>query len=245
MMDELSRVFNYAVKFYLSRVKLVVLFSIPFLVSILLLSIVAAPTYTALGGVFLRTGSVPDLSALDVLLTVIAYLVSVYIIADSIVNINLITLSKRTLSDVKSEIVGAMGSYALRIFYVFTIMILLFFLVQLLTYDSVHRSLLYPLFVFLVSFFTFFVPPAVVVDHSNTAEALSRSVSMALKKPVFIIIWGLLGFVAFAIVELFATALFSAPFSSYFVILINSLFVLPFLIILQTQMYMEKYPLAR
>ncbi len=245
MMDELSRVFRNALKFYLERVKLIVLFSVPFLVSILLLSIVAAPTYTALGAVFLRTGSVPELSIVDVLLTVLAYVVSVFIIADSIVNINLITLSKRTLRDVSTEIVKAMGSYAFRIFYVYTIVLLLFLLAQLLLYDSAYRSLLYPAFVIIVSFFTFFVPPAVVVDHSDTSKALSRSVSMALRKPLFIILWSVFGFVVFALAKLLATVLFSSPFSSYFVILVNSLFILPFLIILQTQMYMEKYPLAR
>lgn len=245
MKNELGRVFGYATKFYIDRIKLVVLFSIPFIASLLLLSVSAAPTYSALGAVFLRTGSIPELSFLDILLTLVAFFVSVFIIADSIVNINLITLSKRTMSVTPNEIIKAMESYAIRVFYVFTIVTLVFFLLQLFAYDLPFRSWIYPLLIIGISFFTFFVPPAVVVDNLNTGKALSHAVEMAMKKPVQIFVWGAFGLFLFSAVKLLSELVFPSTFSGYFVILVNSLFVLPFLIILQTQMYMEKYPLAR
>jgi hypothetical protein len=84
-----------------------------------------------------------------------------------------------------------------------------------------------------------------VIDNSSTPDAIKRSVDMAIKNPSLILLWAIIGLIAISFVELLAFALFPSPFSGYFVLLVNSLIVLPYLIVLQTQMYMEKYPLAR
>ncbi len=245
MDDELSRVFKYATDFYLKRLKLIIIFSIPFILASLLMFIVAAPTYMALGSVFLRTGSIPELSILDLVLAGIAYVLAVFIISDTIVNVNIVVRSKRTLTSIKTEVIKALEKYATRIFYIYTLMLLLLFVVQLLLYENPLQPWLYPLFAFILSFLLFFVPPAVVIDNSDTPTAIRRSVQMAIKNPSAIFIWTLVGLVSLSVVELIAHLVFPSPFSGYFILLVNSLVVLPYLILLQTQMYMEKYPLAR
>ncbi len=245
MDEELSRVFKYSFDFYMKRLGLIIIFSVPFIISSLLLILVAAPTYLALGSVFLRIGSIPELSIFDLLITVVVYVLSVFIISDTIVNVNIIIRSKRTLTSIKSEIVTAFGKYATRIFYIYTMMSLLLFIAQLLLYENPLQTWLYPLFLIMISFFLFFVPPAVVIDNSDTPTAIKRSVQMAIKNPTMVIIWALVGLVSMSLVEQVAFFILPSPFSGYFILLVNSLFVLPFLIVLQTQMYMEKYPLAR
>lgn len=245
MADELKRVFRNAWQFYLSRIKLILVFSVPFLLALLVPTLVAAPTYLALGGVFIRTGSIPALSLLDIALTALAYIFTLFIISDTIVNVNLIVKSKRTLTEVTKTVVSAMGTYGTRIFYVYTLMLLLMFVFQLLTYDVPFQSWLYPLFLFALSFLLFFVPPAVVIDNADTPTAIKRSAIMAVRKPAFVLAAAVFGFMALSLTELAALLLFSSPFSQYFVLVVNSLFVLPFLVVLQTQMYMEKYPLAK
>lgn len=245
MEDDFSRVFRYAVDFYLKRLGLIVLFSIPFVFAFLIPVLVAAPTYLALGAVFLRTGSIPDLSITDIIITAIAYAVAVFLIADSIVNVNIIVRSKRTVTEITRDIAGAMGTHATRIFYIYTLLLLVLFIVQLLLYDNPLQSWLYPLFLLAVSYLFFFVPQAVVIDNSDTSTAMGRSAQMALKKPMFFIMWTLIAFLSLSLVKVVADFIFSGVFAGYFVLLVNSLIVLPFLIVLQTQMYMEKYPLAR
>lgn len=207
--------------------------------------IVSAPSYLSLGGVFLRTGSIPELSFVDIILTAVAYAVAVFLIADTVVNINLIVRSKRTLNAITQEVLSAMGTYATRIFYIYTLALLLLFVAQLLTYENPLRSWLYPLFALVLSYVLFFVPPAVVIDNSNTPMALRRSLYMALKNPHLFIIWTLLSLVLLSALKIFGDLILSSPFSGFFVLLVNSLLLLPFLTVLQTQMYMEKYPLAR
>lgn len=245
MEGTLSRSLKYAADFYLRRLGIIFIFSIPFILAILLLAVVAAPTYLALGAVFLRTGSLPELSVVDVLVTAVGYAIAVYLISATIANINIVIRSKRTLTVIRQEVVSAMGTYSLKIFYLYTLMLLLLFAAQVITYENPLQSWLFPLFAFVISFLLFFVPPAIVIDHLDTSTALMRSAQMAVRNPHFVLVWGLLGLFSLSILELVAQFFLTSPFSGYFVLLVNSLIILPFLTVLQTQMYMEKYPLAR
>jgi hypothetical protein len=123
--------------------------------------------------------------------------------------------------------------------------LLLLFIAQLLTYENPFQGWLYPLFSLALSSLLFFVPPAVVIDNSDTPTAIKRSVSMALANPHFVLLWTFISLLLLSLLKLAADFVFSNPFSGYFVLLVNSLVLLPFLTVLQTQMYMEKYPLAR
>ncbi|MFN7990647.1 MAG: hypothetical protein U0R44_00660 [Candidatus Micrarchaeia archaeon] len=245
MDDSIPRIFRYAAEFYFNRLGLIVIFSIPFILSILILVLVPAPTYQAIGGVFLRTGSLGDISLLDVIIITVGYALSVFMVADTIVNINIVIRSKRTLTTIKHEVVQAVGSYATRIFYIYTLALLLTVILQLITYENPLQSWIYSILSLALSFLLFFVAPAVVIDNSNTPKAIRRSVAMSLRNPHLFLLWSFIGLFLVSLVKIAADLAFSNPFSTYFVLLVNSLLILPFLVVLQTQMYMEKYPLAR
>lgn len=236
---------RHSLKFYIEKQKLIMLFSLPFLASFILLLFVPAPTYLAIGGLFSRTGSIPELSIFDMILIAIAYVVSLFVIADTITNVNLIIRAKRTKNVNSSEILAAMGNYATRIFYIYTIMILLVFVAQLILYESSMRAWLFPIFTFALSSLLFFVAPAVVIDDEGSAGAITKSVRMAFRKPGFILAWSFIGLILLSLPKLVFDLVLPHSVSPYIILLVNSLFVLPFLIVLQTQMYMEKYPLAK
>lgn len=245
MEDDLTRTFKYAKEFYLKRLGLIIVFSVPFILAFLVPVLVPAPTYLALGGVFLRTGSLPELSLLDIVITSLAYAFAMFVMGDTLVNINIIIRSKRTLTSIRHEVVSAMGTHAMRIFHIYTMFLLVLFILQLLTYDNPLQSWLYPLLMLALSALLFFVPPAVVIDNSDTPTAIRRSVGMALRNPHFVLLWIALLLLSVSCVKLVADFIFSSPFSGFFVLLVNCLLLLPFFTVLQTQMYMEKYPLAR
>ena len=60
-----------------------------------------------------------------------------------------------------------------------------------------------------------------------------------------VLVWAVFGLLLITVLGIVSFAILPVGFSSFFILLINSLLILPYLIILQTQMYMEKYPLAR
>jgi len=245
MEDDIMRTFKYASDFYLSRLGLIVIFSVPFILAFLVPVLVPAPTYLSLGAVFLRTGSIPELSIVDLMITIAAYALSMFVIADTIVNINIVVRSKRTLTSIKHEVLTAFGTYATRIFVIYTGILLILIAAQILTYEHPLQSWIYPMIGFGVSFLLFFVPPAVVIDNLDVPTAMRKSGQMALKNPHFVLIWAFVSLLSLSLVTVIGDVFFAGTFSGYFVLLANSLVILPFLTVLQTQMYMEKYPLAR
>ena len=50
---------------YLKNIKLISFFAIPSLLAFFIPTLVNTPVFAALGGTFLRTGSIPDLQAAD------------------------------------------------------------------------------------------------------------------------------------------------------------------------------------
>jgi|GEM_PF-380889 len=245
MHGEFRRIFGYALDFYLRRVAIVALFSIPFLLAVLIANLVAAPTFIAAGGLFIRTGSLPELSLADMIITIIGYAVAVFVISDTIVNINILVRSRRTMTETTSEMFSAIGKYGSRIFYIITLMLLLQFVVQLALYDNAFKSWVYPLVTGVLWFFFSFSFPAVVIDNARTADAIACSFSFAMRRPVLVAKWMLIGLALILAAYFVAFLALSPPFSSYLILLLNSIVFLPFLLILQTQIYMEKYPLAR
>lgn len=237
------RSFDYSVEFFRERHKLVLLFSIPFFFALLIPMLVSAPTFISLGGVFLRTGSIPELDFFQVGVTVLAYLVSLFIISDSIVNINLLIKSKKTMTKVGSEVVKAMGTYAVTIFLIYTLSVVLMLVLQLLTFDFAYRGIVLPLASMVLGIALFFVPPAVVIDGMRPWHAIRASAVLAVKKLPHVLFWAILGLFAITVAE--AIFLFLPyPFGVYLAMLFNSVVLMPFLVIYQTFIYMKKYPLA-
>lgn len=244
MESRLSKILEYTIADFVKKFNMIEVFAIPMIFAFLIPVFVAAPSYLAIGGIFLRTGSIPDLSILDILLSVVGYAVSLFLISASVVNINLTIKSKRTQTTIKDEVIMAMQTYALRIFVIYTIILILSFALQVLTYESNIQKIIYPVAMFLISLVTFYVAPAIVIDDSGIFDAIEKSMKIAFQAPLMVLAWVVIGFIALAITKVVCDLIFGS-FSGYVVLLINSLLVLPFLILLQTHMYMEKYPLAR
>jgi len=244
-MEEIKRVFRYSLDFYLNKVLLVALFSVPFFLAFLVPLLVPAPTYLAAGSLFVRTGSLPEFSVFDLIITGAAYIIAMFLISDTIVNINILIRSRRTFTETTQEMMSAVSNHAMKIFYILTLVLLLHFIVQLITYDIPFQSVIYPLFSFVVSYLLFFVPPAVVIDNCSLYDAIIISAKLSLRKPKLLFSWLIAGALLFIFSKVIGDILFAGIFSQFLVLLLNAIVFLPFLIILQTQMYMEKYPLAR
>lgn len=245
--SDLERIFKYAWDFYKSRLIYIIALSVPLFISWFILIIIQAPTYPTLGAPHIRTGSFPDLSFLDVFIVIVGYLVAMLIVAETVVNINLLIKSKRMQTSPSSEVWKGLENYALPVFYYFIILFLIVIIAQLLTFERPLQSIIYPLIIFLISFYTFFTAPAIVIDEEDTFSALKRAYKLAKHKPKLIFAWTVFGLIVLTLLGWIFLDLniIPKPFSTFLFVAINILFVSPFLLILQTQMYVEKYPLAK
>ncbi len=239
------RVFKHALDFYLNKVWVITIFAIPFLLSALLLMLVAPPTYLSLGQLYLRTGSLPDISLLELLLTIVVYAVALFISVDAAVNIGVVVKSKRTFTHITTEIVLAAKKYASRLFFIYTFALLILLSTQLLTYDHPLKEIFVALVSIALASTLFFTMPAIIIDDLDIISAIKRSIKMLQKFWDFIVIWAVSYFLLILMIESLLFFIIPTPYSPLLVFLLNGLIIVPFFLVLQMQMYMEKYPLAR
>ncbi len=249
LLQDFERIFNHSWEFYTSKFSSIMIgFSIPLILAYAVLLLAQVPSYPTLGAVFLRTISIPDLSVTDFVVIGLALVLSNFIVADGITNINLLIKMKRTLNEISNEVWEGVLVYATKIFSLFVIAFLLMMLFQLLIFEISAYPLVYPILLLITGILLFFAPPAIVIDNEDTIAAVSHSLELLTRSPLFYLItflWALIGLIANTVVGFIAFIILPSPFASYLIMLVNSVFVYPFLLIFQTHAYMEKYPLAK
>ncbi|MEM3031150.1 MAG: hypothetical protein QXH27_05450 [Candidatus Micrarchaeia archaeon] len=242
-MGELATVLGHSVTAYFRNIRWILLFSVSFLLALAIPFLSPVPSYIALGGTFLRTGSIPQLAPLDVVVIALSFLASLFLLSFATVSINLVIKSQRTLTNVRSEVAHGIEKYAIGVFVLYLIAWPLLFLIGLASYEVRLERAATPLASFLLYTLLFYVPTAMVIDEVKPGRAFEVSLRMLFGKPVLFAAWLAIGFLLLSLVSLASLSLFPHPLAQYIALVINSLVVLPFLTVMQTQMYLTKYTL--
>lgn len=234
-------ILSYSFGSYRKNIKLISLFSIPALIAFLIPVLVSAPAFSSLGGTFLRTGSIPDLSGAELALVIFTSLLSLYLVSFAIVNINLVIKSQRTSTNVKNEVIKGITGYTLNVFILFLLGTIALLIIQLLTFELGVQGWLAPLLSLLVWLPLFYAPAGLVIDDLRPYRAAQKSFSMVFSKLHYFLLWAFAALVLLSILDVIALSLLPHKIGSFAVLLVNSLVLMPFLIVLQTQIYMSKY----
>jgi hypothetical protein len=80
-----------------------------------------------------------------------------------------------------------------------------------------------------------------VIDEMRPYRAAQKSVSMVISKLPYFLLWLAIALVLLSAIDFAALALLPHSTGSLAVLLLNSILLMPFLIVLQTQIYMSKY----
>ncbi|MDD5317309.1 MAG: hypothetical protein PHF51_01095 [Candidatus ainarchaeum sp.] len=232
---------------YFDNVQIVSFFSIPFLLAFAIPLLSPMPTYLALGATFLRTGSMyVDLTMLDAAVIVAAFLLSLFLVSFAIVAINLVIKSQRTFTSVKKEVINSIGKYVLNVFWLYLTAWALLLIVDLVGYEFALNNWFLPVAGIIVSAPLFFAPAAIVIDEQAPFQALKTSVAVIGKQPKLVLLWLLLAIASISAIDLLFMNLRAViPFTQVLVLVANSLFIMPFLVMYQTQIYLTKYTILR
>lgn len=228
---------------YRRNFRLISFFSIPFLIAFPLALLL--PNFTALSAIFLRFGSVSrDLSAWDALLVVVVFLVSMLMFSFALAAINLVVRSQRALQRLTTRDIEGIENHTLTLFLLFVVVFIVTLAANMFLYDYGLHTTLGALIAFLAALAVVFAPQAVVIDDVGLKHAMTRSWRIVVQKlPYF------LGMLALAtVLFLLVTGVFMAlegivPYARLVALVVNSVFVIPFLEVLKTQIYLSKYTL--
>ncbi len=244
--DSLTGVLWHTLDSYKRNFALLSLLSLPFLVVFPLALFL--PNFVSLGGVFLRFGSISrDVAPLGILLISIAFCVSLLLFSFSLVAINMIIKTERTLKTISFYEFERVERYTLKLFAVFFLVFLLSLAANILLYEYGLHSTFGALFSFFASLLVVFAPQAIVIDNQQAKHVPAISLSLALKKlPLFLVYTAaavvlllVIGYLSVSLISLFG----SSETAKLVGVVINALIVLPFLEVLKTQVYLSKYSL--
>ncbi|MBI2446060.1 hypothetical protein HYV43_06750 [Candidatus Micrarchaeota archaeon] len=230
--------------------KLILFFSVPFLVAAPLLLLL--PNFSTLGGIFLRYGSIPVGSSLfEFAFTAAVFLVSLVLASFAISAVNVVIRSQRTLNLMTHYESSRIEHATFRLFFVLLAATLVILAANLLLLDM-HANWggqlvpLQPFWGSLVSFIVsaaiLFVPQAIAVDDASVPQALRKSVSFVLTRPKYFLLFLVGGSVLLLLNDaLFLTVLpGQARLAS---LLVMAFLIVPFLEVVKTQIWLSKYAL--
>lgn len=235
-----------AIDTYTKYTSMILFFSIPFIIALILPAFSPAPIFSALGGYFLRSGSIPDLSTMDTFLIIVVSAVSLAFLALALVAVTLVVKASRTKTRVSAEALRNLGKYTAVVFGIFAFVKVVEILILMYTSSANLPELPVFLFGFIASLGLFYAAPAVVLEEKKPVPAVLSSYRHVFRKPLDFILWLVVAFVLLALVSTLSFTMFTdTGMRQGFTILVNSLFILPFLVVLQAHIYIKKYTIIR
>ena len=90
----------------------------------------------------------------------------------------------------------------------------------------------------------FYAPSAVVIDDKRIGRSVKDSLKLIRREPQYFLLWLLLLVAVVTILD-FVFIEAAGIWGSYIMLLVNSLFVLPYFVILMSESYMKRFPILK
>ncbi len=231
---------------YLANLKLVLLFSIPFIISLAIPIFASVPTYISAGGIFLRTASLfVSVGPVSIAVIIISIFLSLLFLSFAFVAISIIVKSKRTYTKSPKHVIDGIEKYTGRVFVILLLYALAIVIANVVGYALGIEAQLTALVAFFGSILIFYAPTAVVVDDRKVIRAVVDSVRLVRSMPGYFLMWLVIALVAISLLDVITIGIAGTIASRYILLLVNSLILLPYFVVFQTEAYMKKFPLLR
>lgn len=231
---------------YRSNLRLVLFFSIPFIIALLIPLLAPLPTYISAGGIFLRSASIfLNLGYVSLTVIVVSVFLSLLFISFSFVAISLIVKAKRTRVKNPSRVIQGIERYTAKVFLLLLIYEFVLIVANIWGYYYNLQRVVTPLVGFIGFMLIFYAPSAMVVDDKRMLRSVRDSLRLVIREPQYFFLWLFLLFVVLSAVDLVVITIAGTLLSTYIVLIIASLFILPYFVILQAEAYMKRFPLLK
>ena len=232
---------------YREKLSLALIFSIPFIIAFAIPLLAPLPTYITAGAIFLRSASVfvnGNISLLGLVVITISTIFSLLFLSFAFVLISLLVKSKRTHSKVGLRAFKNIETYIGRVFAIFLLYTIAIVFANIIGYFIGISALLTGIVGFFLFALLFYAPSAVVVDDKRLLRAVRDSARLVVHEPQYFLMWLVLITVLISVVDAVCIFIFS-NWAVYVVLVLNSLFIVPYFVIFQAEAYMDRFRLLR
>ncbi len=231
---------------YAENIKLVLLFSIPFVIAFAIPLLAPVPTYITMGSTFLRTASTfVNINMFNLAVIVVSVFFSLLFLSLAFVAISFIVKAKRTYGKITRAMIESIENYTGKVFLIFIIYSAILIIVNIVSYPTGYAGAITSIVGFVMFVFIFYAPSAIVIDNKKVFRAIKDSARLVFREPQYLIIWLLLGIVVLTVSDLFFIIVFGTVYSRYIMLIFSSLFLLPYFVIFQAEAYMKRFPILK
>ncbi len=242
----MTNVLQYTAEAYLSHLPLLLLFSISFIIAFLIPVFAPLPTYNDMGGIFLRTASIfVNLTPLTSAVIVFSALFSLLFLSFAIVAITTMVKHKRTVVKIGHAVMEGLEKHTARVFMVLLLYTAILALMSILEYSFGITQLLGAIVGIALSPFFFYAPMSIVIDEKGMWRAMESSFLFFFKRFDYVLLWLALAIVILSVFDVIFIAVSGSLISRYALLIVDSLFVLPFLVMLQSECYLKRFALLK
>ncbi len=231
---------------YASNIKLVLLFSIPFIIAFLIPIFAQLPTYISSGAIFLRSASIfLNINAESLAVIIVSVFLSLLFLSFAFVAISLIVKARRTFTHNAASVIREVEKYTGRVFAVLLAYTFILVIVNILGYFLGLQEVLTPIVGFFLFMAIFYAPTAIVIDNKRMGAALNQSLELVARSPQYFLMWVLVLVFVVGIADFVAIHATGTLVSSYIMLFINSIFILPYFVIFQAEAYMKRFSILK
>lgn len=233
---------------YQENIKLILVYSIFFIIAFAIPLLAPLPTYITGGAIFLRSASIfvnGNLSLVSITVITAATIFSLLFLSFAFVEISLIVKAKKTRTKIGLRAFKNIEVYMGRVFSILLAYTILVLLVNVFGYSIGMSAQITAIIGFVLGALLFYAPSATVVDDKKAWRAVKDSTRLVFAEPQYFIIWLVLITVVVSVVDYICIHMFSTPLSAYIVLVLVSLFILPYFVIFQSEAYMLRFKLLK
>jgi hypothetical protein len=242
----MTNVLTYAAETYFGRLGLLLMFSLSFVIALLIPIFASLPAYNDIGAVFVRTSSIfVNLNVVSSAVIIASTLFSLLFLSFAIVAINVIVKHSRTHVKVSKEVINGIEKYTGRVFLVLLLFTAIIMAANLAAYGLAASGISGAVVGLLFTPFFFYAPSSIVIDDRGMWQAMRASVSYFAKRFDYFLLWLVIAIIAITLFDLIFITVSGTVISRYAMLVFDSLFIAPFLVVLQSQMYMKRFALLK
>jgi hypothetical protein len=239
-------ILKHTIRTYIANIYLVLLSSLAFIIAFLIPIFASFPTYNDLGGVLLRTASIyVNLNPFTTAIIIISILFSLLFLSFAIVAINLVVKARRTQTKVKLEVIKGLEKYTSNVFVVLLLATVIIILANILSFNTGYSGLITAIVALAITPFIFYAPASIVVDDNKVLRSIKASIKFFIKRPDYFVIWLVIAIVIITLFDFVFIVATGTIISRYAMLVFSSIFILPFLVLMQSELYINRFKLLK
>jgi hypothetical protein len=242
----MANIFEVSWETYKSNLRLMLLFSIPFVIAALIPLLAPLPTYVSVGAIFIRTASAfTNLNPLNLAVIVVSGLFSLLFISFGFVAISLLVKSKRTHTKVSVREIQGIEKYIVKVYLLLLAYAIVLVAGNIFGYYYGNEAVITDVIGLFGFIFLFYAPTAIVIDNRPALKAIKSSLKLVVHSPQYILLWLISLTLIISVLDLVFIAATGTFWSRYIMLVVSSVLLPPFFIIFLAEAYMKRFPLLK